>query len=93
MDWLGTCFIAALVGVCGAVSARSDARGVALTLLASVVLALAVKFGGNLLGLFSDGQIAEWLTVVLAAGVAAFAVRMAVGLEGKRARQSTSERV
>ena len=68
MGWFGTIFVGAVVGWWGARGGRSR-QAPWLVALACALAAIMIKMLGNIVGLFDDGSVVEWLCSVGAAGV------------------------
>ncbi|CAB3797543.1 hypothetical protein [Pararobbsia alpina] len=68
MGWFETVFLAAVIGFAGwRFHPSRGGRRAGFVVGAAIVVALAVKLGGNASGAFSDGQSLEWLATVLSA--------------------------
>ena len=68
MGWVGTLFIGAVVGWLGGRGGQSR-HAPWLVALACALAAMVIKMLGNIVGLFDDGSMAEWLCSVGAAVV------------------------
>ncbi len=66
MGWVGALFIGAVVGWLGARGERSRHAPWRVA-LACALAAMVIKMLGNIVGLFDDGSMVEWLCSVCAA--------------------------
>ncbi|MCP1121141.1 hypothetical protein JOE11_005088 [Robbsia andropogonis] len=69
MGWLGTLMIGAVIGWAGTWRGRAGATRHArwIVVLACALAAMVIKMAGNIVDVFDDGSIAEWLCSVGAA--------------------------